>query len=57
MITTDKKHWVNGHQVRGGFFHTVTFQLPLTNKAVMISWGQGKKAPAFRLKVKLYKLV
>lgn len=57
MRTTEKKHWVNGHHIRGGFFHTVAFQIPLTDKAVMISWGQGKKAPAFKLKAQLYKLV
>ena len=60
MITTEKKHWVNGHQVRGGWFHTWTASL--AGHAVMICWGtmpkhraQGMKRN--KLKIVFYKLV
>ena len=27
MIKTEKKHWVNGYQIRGGYFKTYTFNI------------------------------
>ena len=38
MKTTTKKHWKNGHQIRGGWFHTIN--LSLGNYGIMISWGE-----------------
>ena len=57
MIKTERKHWVNGYQKRGGFFHTYTMTIPLSPYAVMFSRAIGKKAPAFRPQLKLYKLI
>lgn len=38
LITTEKKHWLNGYQTRaGGKFKT--FALSLGNYAVCICWG------------------
>jgi len=37
MEKTEKKYWVNGHQVRGGFFHTFNFSI--FNIGMMISYG------------------
>ena len=37
---TEKKHWVNGHQLRGGWCNT--FNISLLSLGVMISWG-GRK--------------
>ena len=37
---TERKHWVNGHQVRGGWYHTLAFSLG--NRAWMICWGKKK---------------
>ena len=34
MEKTEKKHWVNEHQVRGGWFHTLN--VSLGNFGVMI---------------------
>lgn len=38
MIKTEKKYWVNGHQVRGGWFHTYT--ISLWNYGLLVSWGK-----------------
>ena len=41
MRKTEKKHWENGHQIRGGgSFHTWTFSI--WSFAIMISKGKGK---------------
>lgn len=48
MKKTEKRHWVNGYQVRGGWHKTLS--LSSFNYAVMFSWGRG-------LVVELYKLV
>ena len=39
MQTTDLKYWVNGHQVRGGWFHTLNFSV--WRIGVMFSWGHN----------------
>lgn len=41
MIKTEKKHWVNGYQTRGGGKFK-TFAAVLKNYAIMITWGIGK---------------
>jgi hypothetical protein len=51
METTQKKHWQNGYQVRGGWFHTFNFSL--FSFGFMVSWG--KKEIKNRLKV--FKLI
>jgi len=38
MKTTQKKHWQNGYQVRGGWYKTIA--LSLFNYAIMFSWGE-----------------
>lgn len=56
MRTTEKRHWQNGHQVRGGWHHTLA--LSLGNYAVMFNWGElpnGYRRD--RLTMKLFKLV
>lgn len=60
MITTTKKHWVNGYQVRGGWHHTLAFSL--FNRGIMFSWGTMPERGGFpeqktKLKIELYKLV
>lgn len=62
MITTNKKHWVNGHQVRAGWFNTLT--LSIFNLGVMFIWGieprnsrysfNGKRIVS---QIKFYKLI
>lgn len=37
MIKTNKKHWVNGHQVRANWFNT--FTLSFFNIGIMFIWG------------------
>jgi hypothetical protein len=49
MINTELKHWVNGHQVRGGWFHTLT--LSVGRIGLMICWGGGRMRG-----IELYKL-
>lgn len=48
--STERRHWVNGHQVRGGWFHT--FNMSIFSVGLMFSWG-GRRG----LAVKIYKLV
>lgn len=48
MTTTERKHWVNGYQVRGKGFKTIT--LSLGSIGLMVS---GYYVPS----VKLFKLV
>ena len=60
MRKTQKKHWINGHQIRGGWHHSLA--LSLFNIAVMFTWGTmpeeyGLKKWKIKLKVELYKLV
>ena len=38
MKKTERKHWQNGHQVRGGWFHTVNLSCYFFG--VMLSWGE-----------------
>lgn len=49
MKKTEKKHWVNGHQVRGGWFHTLN--LSLGNQGLMVYWGKG------RVEIERYQLI
>lgn len=37
MQNTSRKHWVNGHQIRGGWFHTFNFSLG--GYGFMLCWG------------------
>ncbi len=37
MISTEKKHWVNDHQIRGGWYHTLT--LSAFSYGVLFAWG------------------
>lgn len=56
MTNTEKKHWVNGYQVRGRVCHT--FALSLFNYGVLISWNtRGLTAPAFKTQFKIFKLI
>lgn len=54
MKTTERKHWENGHQIRGGWFHTYNLAIELGHVTigVMVSWG-WKVLP----KVQFFKLV
>lgn len=54
METSTYKHWENGHQIRGGWFHTYNFiiKLDYITIGVMLSWGH-KTLP----KLKFFKLV
>lgn len=40
MQYTQKKHWSNGYQVRGGWFKTYTFRI--FNLGIMVSNGKTK---------------
>ena len=56
MKTTQAKHWVNGHQVRGGWHHTFTISLCFFG--IMFSWGElpnGYRKD--RLSVEIFKLI
>lgn len=46
MKTTEKRYWVNGHQVRGGWFHTLN--MSLFYYGVMVSWGKTFKVEVFK---------
>jgi hypothetical protein len=50
MKKTEKRYWVNGHQVRGGWFHTFNFQI--FNIGIMIDWK--KKSVGFTKKTNIY---
>ena len=47
MIYTEKAHWVNGHQVRGGWFHTLN--LSLGSYGIMLSWAYPKNKGVTKL--------
>lgn len=49
MIETEKRYWVNGYQIRGGWFKTYTFSL--FGYGVLIAWGRKTKP-----KIVLYSL-
>lgn len=51
MIKTEKKYWVNGYQIRGGWFKTLN--LSILSYGVMFSWG--KKGITNR--IKLFKFI
>ena len=56
MNISEKKHWQNGHQVRGGWFHTLNFSF--LSYGIMFSWGElpnGYRKD--HLKIKLFKLI
>jgi hypothetical protein len=50
IIKTTKKHWVNGYQLRMGWFKT--YAVSLGQYALMTTWG-GKTG----LKMFIYKLI
>lgn len=46
MEKTERKHWVNGHMVKGGWFHVFTFAIPVVDIGILIAWGiQAKYIP------------
>lgn len=47
ITQTERKHWVNGHQVRGGWFHT--FNMNIFSLGIMFSWGRVFKVEFFNL--------
>ena len=55
LLKTKRRHWVNGHQIRGGYFHTLT--LSCYFYAVMFSWGDLPSYSQNYLKISLYKLI
>lgn len=57
MTLTERKHWQNGHQVRGGYFHTLALSLPLFPYALMFSWGDLPGYQQNSLTAHFYKLV
>jgi len=50
MKKTEKIHWQNGHQIRGGWHHSVA--LSIGNYAVLICWGRKMS-----LEIELFELV
>jgi hypothetical protein len=38
MKTTELRHWKNGYQLRGGWFHTLNISI-LKRMGIMFSWG------------------
>ena len=51
MNKTEKKHWQNGYQVRGGWHKTLA--LSLWNYAIMIAWGSKME----QVEIIFYKLI
>ncbi len=39
MRKTERKHWVNGYQIRGGWHKTLAFSVG--NLAVLLAWGRN----------------
>lgn len=50
MIKTEQKHWVNGYQIRGGYFRTYTFDIFALG--FMLVWGKGVRA-----RLSIFKLI
>jgi len=55
MRKTEKNYWVNGHQVRGGWFHT--FNVSLFGFGLMISWGKPPTGEKIKNRIMVFKLV
>jgi len=53
MQKTEKKHWENGHQIRGGWFNTLN--LSLFNIGLMIAWPSLENGHGINLN--FYKLI
>lgn len=56
--TTERRHWCNGHQLRGGWHHSLALSLPFFPYAVMFTWGElpnGYRQDS--LQINLYKLI
>ena len=51
MRTTKKSHWVNGHQVRGGTFHTLNGSF--YKLGFMLAWDRSKK----HVRINFFKLI
>ena len=45
MTTTNKANWVNGHQIRGGWFNTLT--ISFLNIGIMFIWGINQQKHRF----------
>lgn len=55
MTITEKAHWVNGYQIRGGWFKTFTFLI--FNLGVLIYWGSKPNNQGFIKGLQFYKLI
>lgn len=59
IFKTEKKHWVNGHQVRGGWFHTLN--ISLFGYGLQFAWGDkhenGYGTITQKLSAELFKLI
>ena len=54
MKITNKKHWQNGHQTRGGWFHTLNLSFYFFG--IMFSWGNfANGSSKYNFKVDLFK--
>lgn len=53
--TTEKKHWLNGHDVRGGWFHSWAWTDD--EYGVLFFWGWKNLLKLPVLKFKIYKLI
>jgi hypothetical protein len=52
MITTEKKYWQNGYQIRGGHFKSLA--LSFLNLAIMFCWTKKERGI---ITISFYKLV
>lgn len=56
MNTTERKHWQNGHQLRGYWFHT--FNVSFYFFGVMFSWGKHpNRFKKDNLKIEIFRFV
>lgn len=53
MKTTERKHWLNGHDVRGGWFHTWAWTDDTFG--VLFMYGINRFRP--HVSIKIFKLV
>ena len=55
MNTTEKIHWLNGYQVRGGWFKTLA--LSFANIGILFCWGNKLQKQGFYKSLQFYKLI
>lgn len=53
MNITEKKHWLNGHDIRGGWFHTWAWTDD--TYGIIFSWGRKYTFPVFEINI--FKLI